>query len=113
MWKPTIKGSIRASNGVECSSELVFVSALRFAKEKAMEEVGRNFKTISVKLEDIQWVLTVPAVWKDKAKAKMKLWAAKAGLIYTGPKEIPNHLLLVNESVNCVIHAINCSFFQS
>ncbi len=108
MWKSTIKESIIAENRVECSSELVFVSALRFIKERFFQEFLQQKKEKEFakvpSLDEIQWVLTVPAVWSDNAKDKMKLWAGKAGLIYTGPKEIPNHLLLVNESVKLCLY---------
>ena len=30
---------------------------------------------------NIQWIITVPAIWNDEAKNKMKEWATKAGLV--------------------------------
>ena len=33
------------------------------------------------KKEEIQWIVTVPAIWNDDAKRKMKEWIIKAGLV--------------------------------
>ena len=41
------------------------------------------FKTLKQegKLDDcIQWIITVPAIWNDAAKFKMKRWAHAAAL---------------------------------
>merc|ERR1719447_2245515 len=57
-------------------------------------------------IEDVQWILTVPAIWSDRAKAKMERWAEKAKLIQ--PK-IVNHLRIVYEpdcaSISCQYEA--------
>ena len=45
-------------------------------------------------IDDIQWILTVPAIWSEKAKFRMEQWAHRAGLIN---KQIPNHLKIVYE----------------
>ena len=38
-------------------------------------------KRIRVKKSDKQWIITVPAIWNDSAKNKMKQWVIKAGLV--------------------------------
>merc|ERR1719385_283942 len=56
--------------------------------------------------EDIQWLLTVPAIWSDRAKWKMERWALKAGLI---SDKIIEHLRIVYEpdcaSISCQYEA--------
>ncbi len=49
---------------------------------------------------EIQWVLTVPAIWSDEAKYWMRVWARKGGMIFGGDKSIFNHLIIVYE-VDC------------
>ncbi|XP_052068655.1 heat shock 70 kDa protein 12A-like isoform X2 [Mytilus californianus] len=56
----------------------VFSTAIRALKDHALKHVERGGNHI--KLEDIKWVLTVPAIWTDKAKTFMRLSAEKAGI---------------------------------
>ncbi len=42
VWKSATKETILSKDGVECPSELIFVSSLRFIKEKAFQEFGTN-----------------------------------------------------------------------
>ncbi len=39
-----------------------------------MKEVGKE--------EKIQWIVTVPAIWSDEAKEKMKTWIIKCIIVY-------------------------------
>jgi hypothetical protein len=32
-------------------------------------------------MEDVQWCLTVPAIWDDRAKQEMKICASMAGMV--------------------------------
>lgn len=83
-------------------SETVFMAQLRFLKEQAAAFMKKNFKRKrKIKYDektftDVQWILTVPAIWSDKAKQQMKDWAIKAELI-TG--NIKNQLKIVYEPV--------------
>ncbi len=53
---------------------------------------------LAEKIDEIQWILTVPSIWNERAKRKMLLWATKAGMIYAeDEKKIHNHLLIVYE----------------
>eukprot|EP01084_Bolivina_argentea_P270152 459307_1 len=84
-----IKEKIRATNGnIEEYSEVVFVACLKWLKSEAMKFIDRLKKKrlykkrkFSVAEHEIKWILTVPAIWSEKAKQKMKDWAIKAGLI--------------------------------
>ncbi|ETO11020.1 hypothetical protein RFI_26357 [Reticulomyxa filosa] len=44
------------------------------------------------KIEDVQWVVTVPAIWSNTAKNKMREAALRAGLI---KRDIFNHLKII------------------
>ncbi len=91
--KKDIRGTLIATDGYECPSEIVFVAALKFIKTRALEIVADKYKMVERGIDEIQWVLTVPAIWTDKAKHLMKTWAVKAGLIFGGDKEKPDHLV--------------------
>lgn len=48
----------------------VFASAIQALKEKAIDDMRRNGTPASV--EEIRWILTVPAIWADDAKLFMR-----------------------------------------
>jgi hypothetical protein len=43
---------------------------LEYLKEEALREINKSQIT-PLKLEDVQWVVTVPAIWSDDAKARL------------------------------------------
>jgi len=88
-----IKDTLTAINGTEFPSDRVFVEALKYIKSQVFKFFTKNKLQID-RIDDIQWILTVPAIWSEKAKYKMEQWAFRAGLIN---KEIPNHLKIVYE----------------
>ena len=107
MQKVDLHETITSTNNnlIKENSETVFVAQLKFLKNEAMTFITRNFKRkkkIKFNQDEIQWILTVPAIWSDKAKQRMKDWAIKAGLI---EGHIPNQLKIVYEPV-CVLFCI-------
>lgn len=54
----------------------VFGESIRYLKEHALEQLART-GTAGISDRDIQWVLTVPAIWDDSAKQFMRLAAEK------------------------------------
>ena len=62
---------------------------LEYIKEKAIENIISSSKGLEVEYKyneenkKIRWVLTIPAIWKDKNKNIMMESAEKAGLIST------------------------------
>ena len=48
----------------------VFSESIRFLKEHLMEALSKRKTLFTV--EDIHWVLTVPAIWSDAAKQFMR-----------------------------------------
>eukprot|EP00485_Elphidium_margaritaceum_P002287 CAMPEP_0202686228 /NCGR_PEP_ID=MMETSP1385-20130828/2038_1 /ASSEMBLY_ACC=CAM_ASM_000861 /TAXON_ID=933848 /ORGANISM="Elphidium margaritaceum" /LENGTH=702 /DNA_ID=CAMNT_0049340761 /DNA_START=32 /DNA_END=2140 /DNA_ORIENTATION=- len=78
--KITIKKELTAMNGTKYPSELVFVEALKYLKSEATKYC-RKLKVGKPKDNEIQWILTVPAIWNDYAKNQMREWAIKAALV--------------------------------
>ena len=73
--------------------ELVVI-ALGKLKDFAMEKVTNGFGSELKAKTDVQWVLTVPAIWNDFGKSFMRKAAFKAGLMET---EQADNLMLVLE----------------
>jgi hypothetical protein len=46
----------------------VIAISLEYVKEEALREINKS-QIIPLKLDDFQWVVTVPAIWSDIAKA--------------------------------------------
>ncbi len=90
-----MKTHVRAANKKTLEAGKVFSEALRFIKEHALEYTKKKFAI--TKIDDIQWILTVPAIWTGKAKARMKRWVEDAGMIYKGARSIQDHLIIAYE----------------
>jgi molecular chaperone DnaK (HSP70) len=70
---------VPAANGTTRPVLDIFSESLKFLKKTAMDEL--NFKSrTGVKESEVKWLLTVPAIWKPKAKQIMQEAAALAGL---------------------------------
>eukprot|EP01084_Bolivina_argentea_P316201 548040_1 len=85
---------------VEDSSK-VFIEELKHLKKEAFKFIETHFKqklklkgNSEVGWSEIQYFLTVPAIWSEKAKNQMIQWAIKAGLI---SGQIKNQLRIVYE----------------
>jgi len=83
--KMPIKDILTATNGKTVKSSVVFIAAFKYLQKEAKEYLGRNrlmkksFKTCTD--SDIQWIITVPAIWNDAAKLQMRQWVIDAGLV--------------------------------
>lgn len=62
---------IQAANGKPYPAWKVFAHALRFFKEHVLTELSDQ-STAKILEDDITWVLTVPAIWKQPAKQFMR-----------------------------------------
>ncbi len=92
-YKVSINKRLKALDGQTEQSEKVFVAALTFMKEHAFE----CFRKKNVDITDpkeVKWVLTVPAIWSDRAKDIMRTWAGQAGIC---EKSIQDHLIIAYE----------------
>ena len=61
-----------ASNGRKLEALTVFSHSIRYLKDKAVEIIREVTGDEGYNAIDIQWVLTVPAIWKPAAKQFMR-----------------------------------------
>eukprot|EP01084_Bolivina_argentea_P043196 79588_1 len=83
---------IVSTNGETLPSRDVFIYELTKLRELALKFLDTKCK---YNQQDIQWILTVPAIWSDFAKHKMQEWAQVAKLI---DERIRNQLKIVYET---------------
>ncbi|CAF1674483.1 unnamed protein product, partial [Adineta ricciae] len=84
---------IPASNGRKVPALTIFTYALQYFKEHALRELSDQSGTRFVN-EDVRWVITVPAIWKQSAKQFMREAAYQAGI---ASREFPEQLLIALE----------------
>ncbi|XP_062582261.1 heat shock 70 kDa protein 12A-like [Saccostrea cucullata] len=65
-------------SGKTLEAGVVFLHCIKYLKTYLQEEIQKRF--LNTKEEDIEYVLTVPAIWGDKAKMFMREAATKAGI---------------------------------
>jgi len=105
-----IRDKLKSQNGREWQTSKIFIEALKYMKETIFKTFAKNgiSKTLDKDnpIKDIQWILTVPAIWSERAKHKMERWAQQAGLI---DRNIFKHLRIVYEpdcaSISCQYEA--------
>uniref|UniRef100_A0A3P9MWJ3 Heat shock protein 12B n=3 Tax=Poecilia reticulata TaxID=8081 RepID=A0A3P9MWJ3_POERE len=89
----TMETELEAVNGRKVRAIEVFAHALRFFREHALKEVKDQSSSV-LEGEEIRWVITVPAVWRQPAKQFMREAAYLAGLV---PPDCPEQLLIALE----------------
>lgn len=62
---------IQAANGKKMRAIEVFAYALRFFKDHCLQELSDQSST-RILNDDIRWVITVPAIWRQPAKQFMR-----------------------------------------
>ncbi|XP_072042338.1 heat shock 70 kDa protein 12A-like isoform X2 [Amphiura filiformis] len=85
---------IAAANGRKLPAIKVFEHALRFFREHAIEELCDQSTDGTFDPDEIRWVLTVPAIWKQPAKQFMRQAAYLAGI---ASHAYPEQLLIALE----------------
>ena len=93
------KETLIAENGKEMHSEIVFIEAFKHIKRHVFKDLNKDMKKYNSEvtienIKDIQWIITVPAIWNDIAKDKMITWIGNAGLT---DENIKDHCLLKYE----------------
>ena len=63
----------KASNGRQVPLLTVIAETLTYVRKEAMEEINKSQMASCIGIEEVQWVVTVPAIWKDEAKVKCPL----------------------------------------
>eukprot|EP01083_Nonionella_stella_P295094 1002953_1 len=70
---------LTAANGKELPTKIVFQRALEHIKESVMSTLKQSKLKIR-RVMDVQWILTVPAIWSNYAKSIMHTAALDAGM---------------------------------
>jgi len=70
---------LEARNGKRLLALDIFSKALNYLKERALERIHEQ-SGVEYTAEEVRWVVTVPAIWKQSAKQFMREAAYKAGL---------------------------------
>eukprot|EP01084_Bolivina_argentea_P078664 142759_1 len=77
--KINIKKRLKAANQITYPAELVFVAAFEHIQDLAQKYM--RHQGWKAEPHEIQWIITVPAIWNDNAKNNMRQWVIKAGLV--------------------------------
>eukprot|EP01084_Bolivina_argentea_P248128 415034_1 len=64
-----IKQELTAANGKKMKSSIVFIAAFKYLQTLAKTYLKKK-RIKNIKDSDIQWIITVPAIWNDNAKIK-------------------------------------------
>lgn len=72
---------LEASNGQRLLAYLVFGHALRYFKDTCLRAINESLVGgTPITTEDVQWVITVPAIWRQSAKQFMRYAATEVSL---------------------------------
>uniref|UniRef100_A0A6Q2WWS0 Heat shock protein 12B n=1 Tax=Esox lucius TaxID=8010 RepID=A0A6Q2WWS0_ESOLU len=89
----TMETELEAVSGRRVKAIEVFAHALRFFKEHALKEVKDQSSSV-LERDEVRWVITVPAVWRQPAKQFMREAAYLAELV---SHDSPEQLLIALE----------------
>ena len=67
-----LRTNLYAANGKVVEAKKVFAHSIKFLGDEAISLIRQETEDDSFKVEDIQWVLTVPAIWSPRAKQFMR-----------------------------------------
>ena len=84
---------IEDETGKQLPALIVFCESLKFLKQSLLEEAKKQQTDIGV--DDIKWILTVPAIWSDPAKAFMRRAAVEV--------RVPFCIILRYETGNTIL----------
>lgn len=70
---------LQARNGKRMRALDIFSKALEYLKDKALEAIHKQ-SGVEYTAEEVLWVVTVPAIWKQSAKQFMREAAYKVHL---------------------------------
>lgn len=69
---------LEASNGQRVLAYLVFGHALRYFKDCCLRAINEGLMGgPNITVEDVRWVITVPAIWRQSAKQFMRYAATE------------------------------------
>ena len=67
-----LETTIKAANGKSVKAKTVFSRSIEFLKDEALKVICQRTGDEKYSADDIQWVLTVPAIWTPRAKQFMR-----------------------------------------
>ncbi|XP_068760050.1 heat shock 70 kDa protein 12A-like isoform X2 [Montipora capricornis] len=104
--------TITAVNGKSVKAMTVFSHSMKYLKDEALKVIGQRTGDDQFNVNDIQWVLTVPAIWTPVAKQFMREAAYEAGL---GSSKNPEQIMIALEPEAAAISCLekNLSDFKS
>ena len=79
--------TVEAANGKHVKAKSVFAHSIKFMKDEAIKLFSDETGDEQFKADDIQWVLTVPAIWTPRAKQFMREAAYEVSTFSTRRKE--------------------------
>eukprot|EP01083_Nonionella_stella_P176968 620685_1 len=92
---------LKTTNDLTCDASIIFIQTFKYLRTIALEYVTKITQQ-TFQSDEIQWILTVPAIWDERAKSNMKTWIIAAGLVN---EAIINQCLIVYEP-DCAALAI-------
>lgn len=99
---------ITATNGKSMPALTIFAHALRYFKEHALQELSDQSATRLLD-DDVRWVVTVPAIWRQPAKQFMRAAAYQAGI---ASPDFPEQLLIALEPEAASIYCRKLRVYQ-
>ena len=63
--------TLEARNGKSVRALDIFSYSLKYLKDKALERISEQ-SGVQYQTEEVLWVITVPAIWKQSAKQFMR-----------------------------------------
>ena len=76
-----MKSTLYAANGRAVEAKKVFALSIKFLGDEAVKLIRHETQDDDFKAEDIQWVLTVPAIWTPSSKQFMREAAYEVGTV--------------------------------
>ena len=73
---------LEAANGQRLLALTVFSRSLEFFKLGALADINRS-AAMDFRVDEVTWVVTVPAIWEEPAKQFMREAAYEASTYYT------------------------------
>ena len=67
-----MKTTIYDTRGRRVEAKTVFAYSIKFLGDEAVNLIRQEAEADDFRVEDIQWVLTVPAIWTPRAKQFMR-----------------------------------------
>ncbi len=99
-----------ATNGKQFPAVMVFAHSLNYFKHMCLQELRGQMVSDSVTAEDVQWVITVPAIWRESAKQFMRKAAVEVRLTtslcacMTCRIGIHNLIMLITTLISADVH---------